>query len=138
MIEKYFEGTIPKEKPVVKNEQATAIRAKIKDLDAKISANIGQSRDCSFSLALEGIWELINMANKHVEDMKPWNLARDNKINELKGFIILLVEVLKKVEQVIFPFMPQTAESIRAQLGTDKINKGKPLFPRIENLTPGA
>jgi len=136
MIEKYFEGAVPEEKLIIKNEQAEAIRAKIKDLDSRISASIGESRDCNFTAALESIWELINMTNKYVEDTKPWNLSKYNKIDELKGFIILLVDVLRNVERAISPFMPQTAESIRAQLGINKINKGKPLFPRIENLEP--
>jgi len=138
MIEKYFGGNIPEEKLIAKNEQAKAIRAKMEHLGMRIAANIGASKDCNFSAALESIWELINMANKYVEETKPWNLSKDNKINELKGFIILLVDVLRNVEQAISPFMPQTAESIRVQLGIDKINKGKPLFPRIENLEPRA
>jgi len=136
MIEKYFAGNIPQEKLSVKNEKATAIRAKMDGLNDKISSGIGTFGNCNFILALESIWEVINMANKYVEETKPWNLSKENKINELKGFIILLVEVLRKTEEAIAPFMPQTAQSIKAQLGTVSINKGKPLFPRIENLKP--
>jgi hypothetical protein len=40
--------------------------------------------------------------------------------------------VFKKVSEAISPFMPQTAASIKEQLGEDKIKKGKPLFPRIQ------
>jgi methionyl-tRNA synthetase len=73
--------------------------------------------DFNFGAALESIWQLIGMANKYVEEIKPWNLAKENKTEELKNFI---------------SFMPQTAEAIRAQIGPDTITKGAPLFPRIE------
>ena len=132
MIEKYFEGKIPQEKLVLKNRHADAIGVKIESLDLKITSNMGASGDYNFSLALQSIWELINMANKYVEETKPWNLAKENKIDELKEFILVLVDVIKKVERAIFPFMPDTAESIKEQLGKDRIKKGKPLFPRID------
>jgi methionyl-tRNA synthetase len=76
------------------------------------------------------------MANKYVEDIKPWNLSKEKRTDELKEFIFVLVDVIRKVEHSILPFMPQTAESIRQLLNKDKIQKGKPLFPRIEKKEP--
>jgi hypothetical protein len=43
------------------------------------------------------------------------------------------VDVLREVADQVYPFMPQTAEFIKDQIGLDKIKKGKPLFPRIDN-----
>ena len=85
-----------------------------------------------FSLALEKIWELIGITNKYVEETKPWNLAKENRDQELKAFICLLVQSIRKIGQEIAPFMPKTAESIIMQLGGREIKKGDPLFPRIE------
>jgi methionyl-tRNA synthetase len=132
MIEKYFAGNIPEDKVRASGRQALAIEEKIKNLGLKMSDNLGTSGDYNFSLSLENIWDLINMANKYIEDTKPWILSRENKIEELKAFIRLLAEVIRHVAEAISPFMPQTAESIRGQLSQDKIKKGKPLFPRIE------
>jgi methionyl-tRNA synthetase len=132
MIEKYFAGVIPEVKSVPKNEQVTAITGRIKHLDLRIATNLGVGADYNFSAALEAIWELINMANKYIEDTKPWNLAKEKKTDELKAFIYLLVEVIRSVGKAISPFMPQTASSIKEQLGGEIIKKGKPLFPRIE------
>jgi methionyl-tRNA synthetase len=137
MIEKYFEGEVPQGGVEVETRQANAIGIKIEHVDQKLASNLGIT-DYNFSAALENIWELINMANKYIEDTKPWNLVKADKLDELKAFIIILVGVLRKVAGAIYPFMPQTAESINEQLGTDKIKKGKPLFPRIEDLTPEA
>ena len=72
------------------------------------------------------------MANKYVEQTKPWNLAKENKAEELKVFIRLLVDVIRVSAAQVYPFMPQTAELIKEQIGAEKISKGKPLFPRIE------
>jgi methionyl-tRNA synthetase len=134
MIEKYFAGRILAEKIEIKNSQAKAIEAKIKELNLNISSNLGKDSNYNFSYALENIWELINLANKYIEDTKPWNLLKENKFAELKEFIFVLVEVIRKVEEAISPFMPQTAQLIKAQLGDKEIKKGKPLFPRLNNF----
>ena len=130
MVEKYFEGKIPNEDVPVESSRAKEIGVKIKHLPVRVnSALLGPN----FSQALEDVWELINMANKYIEDTKPWNLEKESKQNELKEFILVLIEVIRQVEHIIAPFMPQTAISIKEQLGTERIKKGKPLFPRIDN-----
>jgi methionyl-tRNA synthetase len=136
MIEKYFEGKIPQEKLIVNNPKTEAIVAKVRHLDIKIASSLDVYGDYNFSASFESIWELINIANKYIEDTKPWNLLKENRMDELKEFISVLVEVIRTVRDAISPFMPQTAASIKEQLGKDKIRKGKPLFPRIDNPTP--
>ena len=131
MIEKYFAGDIP-EAQEPKNAQAIAIRERLKDLDSRVAHHLGFPGDSNFSASLSDIWEVINLANKYVEETKPWNLAKEEKVNELKAFLGLLVEVIRKTSSVIYPFMPQTAASIKEQIGERKIKKGNPLFPRIQ------
>jgi methionyl-tRNA synthetase len=130
MVDKYFQGNIPGLDRL--DEQGKKIADKISILPEEIGRLLTAGADFNFSIALEKTWELINLANKYVEETKPWNLAKENKQDELKAFIRLLVEVIREAAKDIAPFMPQTAESVKAQLGTDKIQKGKPLFPRIE------
>lgn len=133
MIEKYFQGVIPDKGEL--DGQGRRIEEKIKALPEQIASLMISN---NFSLALEYIWNLINMANKYVEDTKPWNLAKENKTQELKSFIRLLVDVIREVSGQIYPFMPQTAESIKEQIGLDRIKKGNPLFPRIDNKSTSA
>lgn len=130
MIEKYFKGYIPSAK-IIDKKWKQNIDNFSREVDLHMS-------NLDFNLALDEIWDLINMANKYIEDTKPWNLAKENKTEELKSFIRLLVDVIREVADRIYPFMPQTAESIEEQIGTDKIKKGKPLFPRIDNTIPKA
>jgi methionyl-tRNA synthetase len=131
MIEKYYQGNIP-DRGSIRDEQGKRIQEKIKLINGQINSRLVKEFDLNFSAALEDIWELIGMANKYVEDKKPWNLEKENKTEELKAFILLLAEVVREVAEEIYPFMPGTCESIREQLGKDKIKKGKPLFPRID------
>ncbi len=129
MIEKYFQGLIPDQGKL--NEQGLKINEGIKALAKEIRPLMAAECGFNFSLALEKIWGLINMANKYIEQTKPWNLAKENKTDELKAFIRLLVDAIREVAEHILAFMPQTAASIKEQLGEGKIKKGNPLFPRI-------
>jgi methionyl-tRNA synthetase len=129
MIEKYYDGNIPDIKLTSDGTSRDKILAKITNLPMWVN---GKLDEINFSQALEAIWELIGMANKHVEETKPWNLAKEDKHEELKKFIRLLVDVIRAVADQLEIFIPQTALSIKEQFGSDKIKKGNPLFPRIE------
>jgi methionyl-tRNA synthetase len=132
MVQKHCSGTVPELDIYERKFDASgeAIKDKIKNLDQEVYARLSQSND--FSLALEQIWECISITNKYVEEVKPWNLAKEGKEEELSGFIRLLVDAIRKTSDEIAPFMPKTAESIFSQLGGKEIKKGNPLFPRIE------
>ena len=136
MVEKYFQGAVP-DKGIL-NEQGRKIEDKRKILFQEVAAPLSAGFGSDFSLALSKIWGLINMANKYIEDTKPWNLAKENRTDELKSFIRILVDVIREVADRISPFMPKTGEDILEQIGRDKIKKGKPLFPRIDNSKPNA
>jgi methionyl-tRNA synthetase len=133
MIEKYYQGDIPNvvTKTIKYDAQGEKIKDKIKVIEQEVSSSMSAGL-LDYSLALEKIWELINMANKYVEETKPWNLVKENRTADLKAFIRLLVDVIRSAADNISPFMPETADSIKEQLGADKIKKGNPLFPRIE------
>jgi len=132
MVEKYFPAGVPAVDiwGVKLNAAAEAIKDKLKRVPEEVALALTVQMD--FSSALEKIWELINMANKYVEDTKPWNLARENRLDELKLFIRILVEAIRVVAVGVSPFMPATAAAIAEQIGQDKVQKGNPLFPRIQ------
>ncbi|MEI6831694.1 MAG: methionine--tRNA ligase [Candidatus Omnitrophota bacterium] len=132
MVEKYYSGVIPELDiyQIKFDASGELLKQKLKDLQKVVYGEIGINND--FSLALEKIWEVIGIANKYVEETKPWNLIKDGKAEELKAFIRLLVDAIRKISDEIAPFMPKTAESIFRQLGQKEIIKGSPLFPRIE------
>ncbi len=138
MAEKYFAGNIPQENSLIgKTEQAQNIEIKIGNLDSRIADALFVSNDFNFGQALDAVWELIGVANKYVEETKPWNLVKENKTEELKNFIVLLIKVISAVARALAPFMPKTAEAISAQIGIDAVKKSNPLFPRIETTNRG-
>lgn len=143
MVEKYFSGTIP----VIDSVKNNVIKENIEMLLEKLQDSF---RKIDFCEALFSIWELVNKANKLIEESAPWKLSKENRVNELKVFIYSLFEVLRITAISIYPFMPETAEEMWEQLGLGdikrtkvedikwglgspgtKINRGKPLFPRI-------
>ncbi|MCM8796581.1 MAG: methionine--tRNA ligase [Candidatus Omnitrophica bacterium] len=142
MVEKYFQGKIPQHDIFSRRYDAAGEEIKnILDFPASqrasfsrdINSSLSAESDFNFSLAFESIWRRISMANKYIEESKPWNLAKENKIDELSAFLGLMIEVISQVGRQIESFMPYTADLIKEQLGEKEIKKGKPLFPRIEN-----
>ncbi len=138
MTEKYFASVVPNIDIFVRkfDEAGESIKNKIKSLPQDVEKFLTPAEDFNFGASLEETWKLIAMANKYVEETKPWNLSKEGKLEELSAFIRLLIEVVRAVSKELLPFMPVTASAIIEQAGQDIIKKGSPLFPRLE--IPGA
>jgi len=145
MIEKYNDGKVPAQDTT--DDSNETLRKTILSSQDII---LGHMEHLQFSLALEKIWEIVRLSNKYVDDIKPWVLAKE-KSPRLNTVLYTLSEVIRIVSVYLMPFMPATCEAIRKQLGVaeeevsipqslefgqikqaTKINKGNPLFPRIE------
>ncbi len=148
MIEKYFKGAIPKQAVVTDMDKA------LNDKALLLAADIDKAmQELNFSLYLESVIGVVNSANKYIEERAPWTLFKQNKIDEIATMLYFLAEVLRIVSIAVYPVMPQAAENMWKQLGIDsdlskinfddmnkwgltkagtKINKGQPLFPRID------
>ena len=148
MVERYRGGTIPAPgglEPVDQGLKDSALR-----LAQEVERMFG---DLGFHKALIATWELINQSNKYIDSMAPWTLAKDpGKSGRLDTVLYQLLEVLRFVAVLIWPFMPQTAEKIQRQLGISAgpaqnlatlrawggllpgghVQKGESLFPRVE------
>jgi methionyl-tRNA synthetase len=129
MIEKYYGGVVPQKGAI--DEKGARIEEEARDLETRVGAAL-EGADFNFSAALEKIWGLINSANKYIEETRPWILAKEGRASELGAFVRIEVDVIRQVVACLYPFMPQTAEAIKEQIGKERIAKGKPLFPRID------
>jgi methionyl-tRNA synthetase len=76
--------------------------------------------------ALSIIWELVDAANKYVEDSAPWNLAKLRKAGgeagaaaaeRLDTVLYHLVEALRLIAYFSSPYIPATAAATLSQLG---------------------
>lgn len=143
MIEKYFEGAVPK-KPEVMDED-------ILILAKKVVTNYQEHMDkLEFSLALQEVFKLIGRGNKFIEEVAPWNLVKEGNTGRLQGVMYQLVEILRLATIMLSPILVESVAKVQRQLGleeefmtfdalelgalygTHRVVKGEALFPRID------
>ena len=145
MIEKYFDGIIPKpaEKADVDNE--------LIQLALSVPAAVEKAIDeLKISEALDHVWTLIRRTNKYIDETTPWILGKDDAQKGRLGTVLYnLVESLRITSVLISAFLPTTSKKINAQINADvitwdslasfdgtsagtKVNKSDIMFPRID------
>jgi len=148
MMEKYFEGTIPKKPEETDKTSTLRNRAELTFTAYKEMMKALKPRQ-----ALEEIWKLVSTANKFIDDAAPWDLYKQKEEEALREVMYSLIETIRLLALLITPFMPETSRKIYSQLGLAddpekmtfaenliwgatsggiKINRSNPLFPRIE------
>ncbi|MCB2293096.1 methionine--tRNA ligase [Clostridium algoriphilum] len=145
MIEKYFDGVIPKpaEKADVDNE--------LIQLALSVPAAVEKAIDeLKISEALDHVWTLIRRTNKYIDETTPWILGKDESQKGRLGTVLYnLVESLRIISVLISAFLPTTSKKINAQINAEvttwdslasfdgtsagtKVNKSDIMFPRID------
>lgn len=153
MIEKYHKGIVADAgvKEAIDDELIALVNSTVaqytKDMD-----------NMEINNALKGVWALISRANKYIDETAPWILAKDEaKAARLQTVMYNLAETLRIAAILIAPFIPATSPKIYTQLGLavpeeflladaewgkladgTKVQKGEPLYPRIEIAEDGA
>ncbi|MEK6857281.1 MAG: methionine--tRNA ligase [Nanoarchaeota archaeon] len=107
MVEKYFQGEVPKPGKLEASEKELFE----KNLLEKLNPHIDKFE---FHRALELIWEYIKSINKYINDSKPWTLTDQKR---LATVLYNLIESLRIISLFVYPFMPSTAENIALQIG---------------------
>ena len=152
MIEKYHGG-------VVTHKEGT--EAVDKEFIALVNETVAGYSDAmdhmELNQAIKDVWNLIGRANKYIDETAPWILAKDPAQSErLQAVMYNLAEALRIIAILIASFVPVTAPKIYEQLGLGKpesffmadavwgklatgtkVQKGEPLFPRIEVTEAG-
>lgn len=117
MVVKYFDGIVPA--PGTVAEEDRSVREAALHLIEEYTAMM---KEFTFHKALMAVWELIGKANKYIDTMKPWALAESDK-ERLGTVLDTIVEVIKIISVLMWPFVPQTAEKIQHQLGLERVGK---------------
>jgi methionyl-tRNA synthetase len=147
MVNKYFNGELPE--PSISYEADEQLKIKALELIDKYESLMTA---LGFHKSLMAIWEVIGEVNKYIDTTAPWVLAKSDK-ERLSTVIFHILETLKIVSALIWPFMPASAEKIQDQLGladhgkdlqledlrvwakekpVRKMTMAPALFPRIE------
>lgn len=148
MVNKYFDGVVP-----VEVATQTAFDQELEEFAKQALQAFEEEMDAlQFSNALGHIWSLISRANKYIDETTPWILAKsEDKRGELASVMVHLVDVLRSVAVQIQPFMTHAPKQMMHQLGiseeyltwehaslghvpvgTKVIEKGQPIFPRLD------
>ncbi|AKF06792.1 methionine--tRNA ligase [Sandaracinus amylolyticus] len=151
IVPKSLEGRIPRidasalgdrEKELVQTAERAAKRA------GQLLDDIAPHR------ALEAIWELVAAANKYVDQTEPWQLAKKGDTRRLEEVCYAVLESLRWLSVMLWPFLPEKADAMRTQLGLPalmptvgldawpsawgglvggtSVRPGAPLFPRFD------
>ena len=147
MVIKYFDGTLPTE------QTADDIDNEIVSMASDLRARYEEKMEAyAFQDALVEIFKVISRANKYIDETAPWVLAKDEANRpRLARVMYNLLETIRICGALLTPFMPDSAEKIRVQIGAAEdiynwesagkygvlpadvtVCKGAALFPRID------
>ena len=148
MLQKYCNGVVPEPtgliKPIIEPETFQTIYT-----------DYEQYR---FNDALIKILNIVDTANKLINDEAPWQLAKDNNTDRLHDVLYRVLNALRAVAALISPVTPQLAQEMWQQLGFDnditganwhqivetalpagqQTQPGPPILPRLESDLVGA
>ena len=146
LVSKHF-GVIPK--PSTPGEFDSEVKQTANETVKKVDSLMNRR---AFDTALEVIWEFVRRVNRYVQQTQVWTLAKSAEDKERMGTILYnSLEALRTVAVLVSPFMPDTANRIRQQMGLDEsfntqgldtvqqwgglpteipIRKPQPIFPR--------
>ena len=148
MIIKYFDGIITEYKEGINdNDKILEDLAK----ETKVSFE-NKMDDLHITEAYIDVMNLLNVANKYIEDNAPWALAKDEtKIEELKSCMNHLANVLRQTAILLKPVLMEAPSKLFEQLNIEEkyqdfstvssfdllggekvIEKSIPLFPRLD------
>jgi methionyl-tRNA synthetase len=117
MVRKYFEGEIPS--PGSAGEEDARLK---RDAIELIDAYQSLMQELGFHKALMAIWDLVGKVNKYIDSMAPWVLAKSDR-ERLCTVMFHILESLKIISALLWPFMPETSEKIQDLLGVSKMGR---------------
>ncbi len=150
MINQYFDGEIPAYEGSI-----TPYDSDLQQINEEVVKEYEEAMESmEFSVALASVWKLSVEQINILMKQQPWIMARDeSKRKELGSVMVHLVESLRRSAILLKPFLTKTPDRILEQLnidheqfktwsslatfgaipeGTNVIEKGEPIFPRLD------
>lgn len=138
MIHRYRAGCVPpgEQPPPGARGWAEAGAGKLLDAcrDAPDLVDLALA-DFDFRRAAAAIWNIVEEANRYVEDSRPWLLAKDeSRGDELDATLRVLLQACRTLADQLVPFLPTAAAGIAAQCEASdgRLPPPRPLFPKIK------
>lgn len=130
LTHKYFDGVIPAAGELTDYDRATI--AEFKGVKETLSNNIEQFH---FREALKDAMNLARIGNKYLADTEPWKLAKTD-MKRVKTIMNVSLQICANLAIAFEPFLPFTAEKLRAMLGMAEVDWNK--LGQLDILADGA
>ncbi|RLE14407.1 methionine--tRNA ligase [Candidatus Aerophobetes bacterium] len=148
LIIRDYQGKVPS--PYHQAPEDEELKLKLNSLLPKVDRFMN---NLSFSQALSSIWEIVRMANLYLDRSAPWRLIKNGKKERAGSILYNVLDLMRILSVVLFPFIPRGAGKIWEQLGLqadiekqnlkETVNWGRlpsgtrvkgasPIFPRIK------
>ena len=129
MTNKYFGGTVT-DKGVAEEVDAD-LKAVTENTPKAVEAKMNELRVAD---AITEIFNLFKRCNKYIDETMPWALAKEeDKKDRLETVLWNLIQSISEGAKLLESFMPETAETILAQLGGGHVvEKPELLFQRLD------
>ena len=146
MVNKYFEGQVPKY-----NGTPNEVDKEFEEYTSKQIEKFEELwNNYEIASSIQEIWNIVSRTNKYIDETMPWALAKEEQKEKLESCMYHLIENLRKIAILIRPFMQETSNNILRQIGVDSkniswndlenmeilenthvIEKGEPIFMRL-------
>ena len=147
MINKYFQGVIP------------TYQGKVTEFDGDLESAVEMAvknyehlfDDLKITEAITAAMDIVYRANKYIDETMPWALAKDpEKAKDLASVMNHLANAIYTAAMLLKPVLVKASDKAFAQLGIEDdlldyqniykfgciggqtVNKGEPLFPRLD------
>lgn len=147
MSEKYFDGKVSSE------NTAKFYQKELDEMQMSLEKLPVLMQQMQLSRYLEELWKIFTLANGAISKYEPWNMMKENKIDDTQGLLGLIANILAKGCLFLYPIMPTTARKIASSLKMSivptsfedlilnkkllqdfVIEKIDPLFPKVEDF----
>ena len=137
MVGRYRDGVVPAVEP------DPALAGDFAGLAERVAELIDETE---LTVALDEIWQRVRRLNRYVEEQAPWRLAKDGgRASDLDRVLGTLVEGVRVVSVLLWPYLPASTEKLLAALGAPdvalagarlgagavgRVTQLEPLFPK--------
>jgi methionyl-tRNA synthetase len=139
MVHRYRGGVVPDGTSGAPDASARRLADACQRAPGLADAALG---DFDFRAAADASWDIVDQANRYIEHVRPWQLARAQPDDlaaaaRLNAVLALLIRACRCLAAELSPFVPSTAARIAAQCApadpSGRLPEPEPAFPRIQS-----
>jgi methionyl-tRNA synthetase len=144
-VHRYRDGRVPVPAERAADGQYARDRDTLLAVSSAAPQRVAAGLDAfDFRAATAAIWDVVEAANRYVEQTEPWRLARAERDGDpaagerLDEVLALLVSTCARIGRLLAPFLPGLAAKIQTACddSAGELPPAQPVFPRLELASP--